>query len=141
VTSVRARRPALGERLANWETSARASLRRAPASLGARLKESFAPLTELVFPPTGRTRVKPRKKLTRGSSSKNGFRPARKAFTRRKPSPIHLSQEEEHRCPYCLEQVVKSDPHGVHICKICHTWHHQDCWDVAGVCQVPHEYA
>jgi hypothetical protein len=23
-------------------------------------------------------------------------------------------------------------------CEVCHTLHHKDCWDVTGICQVPH---
>lgn len=51
---------------------------------------------------------------------------------------IQLALVEEHRCPYCLELVSRSDPHGVMECKVCHTLHHKDCWDITGSCQVPH---
>lgn len=64
-----------------------------------------------------------------------------KRVTRRRSRPdIALSAEEEHLCPYCLEAVVKRDPRGVKICKVCKTWHHADCWAITGVCQVPHQY-
>lgn len=53
-------------------------------------------------------------------------------------SGIHLVGKEEHRCPYCLEEVKRNDPRGVKICPICHTHHHADCWAVTGACQVPH---
>lgn len=53
-------------------------------------------------------------------------------------SGIHLKGKEEHRCPYCLEEVIKNDPRGVKICPICRTHHHADCWAVTGACQVPH---
>jgi hypothetical protein len=53
-------------------------------------------------------------------------------------SGIHLVGKEEHRCPYCLEEVASNDPRGVKICPICHTHHHADCWAVTGACQVPH---
>jgi ribosomal protein L37AE/L43A len=52
--------------------------------------------------------------------------------------PVKFVGAEEHRCPYCLETVVYNDPRGVEICSICHTHHHADCWEVTGVCQVPH---
>jgi hypothetical protein len=44
----------------------------------------------------------------------------------------------EHRCPYCLEPVAQNDARGVKICSVCAAWHHQDCWDITGHCQVPH---
>jgi ribosomal protein L37AE/L43A len=53
-------------------------------------------------------------------------------------SGIHLIGKEEHRCPYCLEEVTSNDARGVKICPICHTYHHADCWAVTGACQVPH---
>jgi ribosomal protein L37AE/L43A len=53
---------------------------------------------------------------------------------------VLLSGEEEHVCPYCLEEVVKNDRRGVKVCKVCKTWHHGDCWAITGVCQVPHQY-
>ncbi len=57
---------------------------------------------------------------------------------RNKKARVQLALVEEHRCPYCLEPVARSDPRGVVECKICHTLHHKDCWDVTGSCQVPH---
>jgi len=57
---------------------------------------------------------------------------------RRKKARVQLALVEEHRCPYCLETVTRSDPHGVVECNICHTLHHKDCWDITGNCQVPH---
>ena len=57
---------------------------------------------------------------------------------RNKKARVQLALVEEHRCPYCLETVLRSDPRGVMECKVCHTLHHKDCWDVTGSCQVPH---
>jgi ribosomal protein L37AE/L43A len=51
---------------------------------------------------------------------------------------VKLMGDEEHVCPYCLEVVEKNDPNGIAVCKECHTWHHQDCWDVTGACGVAH---
>lgn len=51
---------------------------------------------------------------------------------------IRLVGKQENRCPYCLELVKKNDPRGIKICPICHTYHHTDCWEVGGGCQVPH---
>jgi hypothetical protein len=63
--------------------------------------------------------------------------PKRKRIPRRKPH-LRLSDQEEHRCPYCLELVNPDDPLGTVECKICHTLHHADCWAITGACQVPH---
>jgi ribosomal protein L37AE/L43A len=57
---------------------------------------------------------------------------------RRKKSRVQLALVEEHRCPYCLENVTRADPRGVVECNVCHTLHHKDCWDITGSCQVPH---
>ena len=88
------------------------------------------------------------------SHSGNGSRPpvsARlKIITRQPPRPkrsvksmlrrphVQLAVVEEHRCPYCLEPVKRTDPGGVKECEVCHTLHHADCWAITGVCQVPH---
>jgi hypothetical protein len=61
----------------------------------------------------------------------------RLVWLRRKPH-IHLSAAEDHRCPYCLEPVIRDDPRGIKVCEKCHTLHHADCWAVTGTCQVPH---
>jgi ribosomal protein L37AE/L43A len=56
---------------------------------------------------------------------------------RRKPE-VQFSAYEEHKCPYCLEDVKRNDPRGVKECPVCHTLHHADCWSITGMCQVPH---
>lgn len=58
---------------------------------------------------------------------------------RRRDNHLRFSDVEEHRCPYCLEVVEPNDRRGVVICEICHAYHHKDCWDVTGRCQVPHQ--
>jgi len=63
-------------------------------------------------------------------------KPKRKR-SRRKPH-IQFALVEEHRCPYCLDTVSRTDPRGVEECSVCHTLHHADCWAITGVCQVPH---
>lgn len=69
------------------------------------------------------------------------LRSAKPARTRAaRGAGITLSAREQHVCPYCLESVTKNDRRGVKICKICKTWHHADCWEITGVCQVPHAY-
>lgn len=57
---------------------------------------------------------------------------------RRKKPRVQLAVVAEHRCPYCLDTVARSDPRGVKECPVCHTLHHKDCWDITGSCQVPH---
>lgn len=51
---------------------------------------------------------------------------------------IRLVGSEEHKCPYCLQPVAARDARGVVICPICKTRHHKECWDITGMCQVPH---
>jgi len=53
---------------------------------------------------------------------------------------VKLLGGAENRCPYCLELIKKDDPRGVVICPECKTWHHKDCWDVTGSCQVAHRH-
>ncbi len=57
---------------------------------------------------------------------------------RQRKKEIQFSAYEEHKCPYCFEVVKRDDPRGVVECEVCHTLHHKDCWDITGVCQVPH---
>jgi len=64
-------------------------------------------------------------------------KPKRKKISRHRPQ-VQLALIEEHRCPYCLEPVLRSDPRGVKECKVCHSLHHADCWQITGSCQVPH---
>jgi hypothetical protein len=76
------------------------------------------------------------------STGVRAVRPARRQhgrrnLFRRKPD-VQLAVYEEHRCPYCLENVKRNDPRGSVECPICHTLHHKDCWDITGTCQVPH---
>jgi ribosomal protein L37AE/L43A len=61
----------------------------------------------------------------------------RKGSARRKLN-LQLSLYEEHRCPFCLEEVKRNDPRGVKKCEVCNALHHADCWAVTGMCQVPH---
>lgn len=44
----------------------------------------------------------------------------------------------EDRCPYCFDVVKRNDSRGVHVCEVCGTPHHADCWAITGKCQVPH---
>jgi hypothetical protein len=72
-------------------------------------------------------RIRTRKALARARKTRPDF------------SNVKLFGEVEHRCPYCLEVVHKNDRRGVKICPICQTHHHLDCWNITGMCQVPHQ--
>lgn len=63
---------------------------------------------------------------------------SKKRSRRRK---VTLNGVDERRCPYCLEPVLPRDKRGVVICPICKAYHHKDCWDITGRCQVPHDSA
>ena len=94
-----------------------------------------------------RTRQKPKKRPRRATRpavrsapaavTEPSVKPKRKHLAHR-IARLQLSDEEEHRCPYCLELIIPGDPRGTMECKICHTLHHADCWAVTGACQVPH---
>ncbi|RJP54361.1 MAG: hypothetical protein C4583_02700 [Anaerolineaceae bacterium] len=94
-----------------------------------------------------RSAQKPAKKAQAGGiRSKKTVKPGRAATPvsqkksrgwRGRPK-VQLAIVEEHRCPFCLEPVSRVDPRGVVECDVCHTLHHKDCWEITGVCQVPH---
>jgi ribosomal protein L37AE/L43A len=70
------------------------------------------------------------------------FRSALRFFRRgNADAEIKLVGGEEHKCPYCLQPIAPRDPRGVVTCPICKTRHHKDCWDITGMCQVPHYHA
>jgi hypothetical protein len=83
--------------------------------------------------PNGRRR---RSGLIQPAKVKPAMAPKRRR--RKGKARVQLALVEEHRCPYCLETVSRTDPRGVKECKVCHTLHHKDCWDITGSCQVPH---
>jgi len=80
-----------------------------------------------------RPSVRVRPKLIAAHSEK----PKRRKASHRQ-AHVQLALVEEHRCPYCLEPVQRTDPNGVKECEICHSLHHADCWAITGTCQVPH---
>lgn len=65
------------------------------------------------------------------------FRSKRKKLSANKPN-LQISHHEEHRCPFCLDEVHQNDPRGVKKCEVCNAFHHADCWAITGMCQVPH---
>ncbi|HOJ01592.1 MAG TPA: RING finger protein [Anaerolineaceae bacterium] len=76
-----------------------------------------------------------RVKSTKKSSAKRA--PTTRMWSRKK---VKLTGTEDHHCPYCLEEVHKNDPRGVMICPDCGTWHHRDCWEITGSCQIAHKH-
>ena len=74
-----------------------------------------------------------------GSPARKVRTPKRKSKQKQKhDDSVKFVGAEEHTCPFCLEAVDLNDPRGVEICPICKAYHHKDCWDVTGMCQVPH---
>ncbi len=88
--------------------------------------------------PRTRPRSLVRRPVVSKSSSARPARVARRWNPLRRRSAVQLAVYEEHRCPYCLQEVSRNDPRGTVECPICHTLHHKDCWDITGTCQVPH---
>jgi ribosomal protein L37AE/L43A len=84
------------------------------------------------------TRSRPQaEKVVIGRLTKK-VRPSRLRKLFQRTPELQISTHEEHRCPFCLEDVKRNDPRGVKECSVCHTLHHADCWDITGMCQVPH---
>lgn len=103
-----------------------------------RRRISLEPVSQLLRAPrdwAGAKKVKPASK-----AAKKRKAPAHKRSSRKADELVHLSRVVEHRCPYCLDLVKSGDPRGVKTCKVCKTKHHADCWDVTGVCQIPHKH-
>ena len=80
---------------------------------------------------------RPRKVTLPAAEASLPVRPRKRSLWRARPK-VQLAIVEEHRCPFCLEPVSRVDPRGVVECEVCHTLHHKDCWEITGVCQVPH---
>ncbi len=57
---------------------------------------------------------------------------------RKSRAGLRVLSHVEDRCPYCFDKVKRNDPRGVHICEVCGTPHHADCWAIANKCQMPH---
>ena len=90
---------------------------------------------------TAKKNKSPTKKVTEKKKVVVGKKTPAKTtpVTRRSRRKVTLAAFDEHRCPYCLEDVKRNDPRGVVICPICKAYHHKDCWDITGRCQVPHD--
>lgn len=70
--------------------------------------------------------------------AKKGSTAVRSRRKRSRRKAIEFALTGEHRCPYCLDPVTRTDARGVKECEVCHTLHHADCWAITGFCQVPH---
>lgn len=127
---------------------------RAPSATETDELAAPSPSAVVVEPRSWMPRIRMRVNPDANIHSENGSRPsvrARLKFVTKQPTRpkkirrarvrrphVQLALVEEHRCPYCLEPVVRSDPRGVKECEVCHTLHHADCWAITGMCQVPH---
>jgi ribosomal protein L37AE/L43A len=98
-----------------------------------------------LVPRTRRSAARKTKSTAKKKSEKTKLIVAKKApakaavGSRRAQRKVTLAAFDEHRCPYCLEEVKRNDPRGVVICPVCKAYHHKDCWDITGRCQVPHD--
>lgn len=99
---------------------------------------SLRPISQILKPPRDWTTGRGSAPLTKIRKSRKTK--ARKQSGRKAADSVHLSKVIEHRCPYCLELVKSGDSRGVKTCKVCKTKHHADCWDITGVCQIPHKH-
>lgn len=124
------------------ETGPRA--RSAVAVSTPRRMAAAAPMSTPAIRPTTVSRSRPlvrRKKIGRVVVARavpiraNGTGGRRRGILRRRLA-VQLAAYEEHRCPYCLQDIKRDD---IRVeCPVCHTLHHKDCWDITGTCQVPH---
>ena len=98
-----------------------------------------------VVPRTRRSAARKTRSAAKKKSDKTKLVIAKKASakavagSKRAQRKVTLAAFDEHRCPYCLEEVKRNDPRGVVICPVCKAYHHKDCWDITGRCQVPHD--
>jgi hypothetical protein len=83
------------------------------------------------------TRRRPRNGIRTLTADDLPIRPKPRRGRGRRPR-VQFAVVEDHRCPYCLNPVSRADPGGVVECEVCHALHHKDCWDITGICQVPH---
>jgi hypothetical protein len=92
---------------------------------------------KVIKPNKSRSRKKPESAKLILTNTGHPTDSKRKRLFNRKPK-LQISHYEDHRCPFCLEEVKRNDPRGVKKCEICNTLHHADCWAITGNCQVPH---
>jgi len=126
----------------NWDiwASIRATKGRSSrTATSLRVKNSTAPPLHIPSKRAPVAKIKSNgKKKPLIKSSRNKIRLPRNIFHTGANHDVKLTGEEEHVCPYCLEEVRKADPRGVVICKECSTWHHEDCWNLTGACGIAH---
>ena len=117
-----------GKQMAHQVETIREKLKQAAKSLNTtKPRQVVEPVIKVRVPAS--TRVKQHRPVSS---------PAMIRSQKRHKPKISLVGMEEHRCPFCLEEVDPQDPAGVMICPVCHSYHHKSCWDITGTCQVPH---
>ncbi len=127
-----------------WTESGASARSAAPIATPMRMPVAAPTPRPIVRPSTAISRSRPlvrRKKIGRvvvaravPIRQKSAGSRRRGAFRRR--LAVQLAAYEEHRCPYCLQDIKRDD---IRVeCPVCHTLHHKDCWDITGTCQVPH---
>ena len=111
--------------------------RRSSRASKARSQPKTPPRLKFMKAQKVRSKTRPRAEKLILSQTKAPSRSKLKKLFSRKPH-LQISLYEEHRCPFCLEDVKANDPRGVKKCEVCNTLHHADCWEITGFCQVPH---
>ena len=135
---------------ANWNIKLPKISKKKPKSTAALSVKKTKPVASISVTKSRSSTVHVSKPSSKTSQKRTSIKPP----SRKKPSTkkirlprlrkfhanndVKLTGEEEHVCPYCLEEVVKNDNQGVVVCPECGTWHHQDCWNVTGACGVAH---
>jgi hypothetical protein len=123
----RSQRKQVNKKLSRWQSQVSSSLTGSRQKASQMLDSARVRLNIHPGPANGKIRLR---------RPKN--KPIARANMLRGRTIIRLVGKQENRCPYCLELVQKNDPRGINICPICHTYHHTDCWETGGGCQVPH---
>ena len=102
---------------------------------------SAAPAVRATAHVRSRPMVRPRRfgpVIAVAGGRRGGAAVGRRRNLLRRRATVQIAAYEEHRCPYCLQDIKREDVRGSVECPICHTLHHKDCWDITGTCQVPH---
>lgn len=118
-----------------WKKSRSKAVKRSPVKT-TKFEKPVLSITRKTISTTVNHTVSPRKNTTVKPAARK-FKMPGKIF-KGSQADVKLVGEEEHVCPYCLEEVVKDDSRGVIVCPECGTWHHQDCWDMTDSCGVAH---
>ena len=127
------------------EVDVPATMPAAPASAPPLMVSAAAATVISPVPGRRKTTAKKGKSTTRKAAEKKKVVVGKKGTSKTAPAAkksrkkVTLAAFDEHRCPYCLGEVKRNDARGVVVCPICKAYHHKDCWDITGRCQVPHD--